>query len=29
MLQIDIIEDIRDERFTIEENWKNPLLVKT
>lgn len=29
MLQIDIIEDIRDERFTIEENWKNPLFIKT
>ncbi len=29
MLQIDIIEDIRDERFIIEENWKNPLLINT
>lgn len=28
MLQIDVIEDIRDERFTIEENWNNPLFVK-
>ncbi len=29
MLQIDIIEDIRDERFTIENNWINPILVDT
>ncbi|WP_243158873.1 transposase, partial [Clostridium cochlearium] len=29
MLQIDIIEDIRDERFTIEDDWINPLFVKT
>ena len=29
MLQIDIIEDIRDERFTIKDNWDNPLFVKT
>lgn len=29
MLQIDIIEDIRDERFTIEEGWFNPIFAKT
>jgi len=29
MLQIDIIEDIRDERFIIEDSWDNPLFVKT
>ncbi|WP_396276635.1 transposase [Haloimpatiens lingqiaonensis] len=29
MLQIDIVEDIRDERFTIEDDWINPLFVKT
>jgi len=29
MLQIDIIEDMRDERFTIEDNWSNPLFMKT
>lgn len=29
MLQVDIIEDIIDERFTIEDNWDNPLFVKT
>lgn len=29
MLQIDIIEDIRDERFTVEDNWVNPLFVET
>lgn len=29
MLQIDIIEDIRDERFTIENGWSNPLFMKT
>lgn len=29
MLQIDIIEDIRDERFIIENGWKNPLFEKT
>ncbi|MGF7430738.1 transposase [Thermoanaerobacterium thermosaccharolyticum] len=29
MLQIDIIEDIRDEGFTIENGWSNPLFVKT
>jgi len=29
MLQIDIIEDMRDERFTIENNWNNPLFIKT
>ncbi|NMA58476.1 transposase [Clostridium cochlearium] len=29
MLQVDIIEDIRDERLTIEDNWDNPLFVKT
>lgn len=29
MLQIDVIEDIRDERFTIESCWVNPLFVKT
>ena len=29
ILQIDIIEDIRDERFTIEENWINPLFIET
>ena len=28
MLQIDIIEDIKDERFTIEDNWDNPLFTK-
>lgn len=29
MLQIDIIEDIRDERFIIEDSWDNPLFMKT
>ena len=29
MLQIDIIEDIKDERFTIEDDWDNPLFIKT
>ncbi|WP_396276535.1 transposase [Haloimpatiens lingqiaonensis] len=29
MLQIDVIEDIRDERFIIENGWHNPLFVKT
>ncbi|SHH58202.1 hypothetical protein SAMN02745135_01279, partial [Caloranaerobacter azorensis DSM 13643] len=29
MLQIDIIEDIRDERFTIEADWINPIFEKT
>jgi len=29
MLQIDIIEDIRDERFTIEDSWNNPIFEKT
>jgi hypothetical protein len=29
MLQIDIIEDIRDERFIIEDSWDNPLFAKT
>ena len=29
MLQIDVIEDIRDERFTICDNWDNPLFIKT
>ena len=29
MLQINIIEDIKDERFTIEDNWDNPLFIKT
>lgn len=29
MLQINIIEDIRDERFTIDDDWNNPLFVKT
>ncbi|HLR35838.1 MAG TPA: transposase [Tissierellales bacterium] len=29
MLQIDIIEDMRDERFIIEDNWNNPLFLKT
>ncbi|MBP2031868.1 hypothetical protein J2Z42_000533, partial [Clostridium algifaecis] len=29
MLQIDVIEDIRDERFTIKENWYNPIFGKT
>lgn len=29
MLQIDIIEDIRDERFTIEDSWYNPIFEKT
>lgn len=29
MLQIDIIEDIKDERFTIEDGWMNPLFMKT
>ncbi|WP_392486745.1 transposase [Haloimpatiens sp. FM7315] len=29
MLQIDIIEDIRDERFTIEDNWVNPIFANT
>ncbi|AYD40890.1 IS4/IS5 family transposase [Clostridium fermenticellae] len=29
MLQMDIIEDIKDERFTIENNWNNPIFGKT
>ena len=29
VLQTNIIEDIRDERFTIEDGWSNPLFVKT
>lgn len=29
MLQIDIIEDIRDERFMIEDTWINPIFEKT
>lgn len=29
MLQIDIIEDIRYERFIIEDSWDNPLFMKT
>lgn len=29
LLQTNIIEDIRDERFTIEDGWNNPLFVKT
>ncbi|QXE17944.1 transposase [Clostridium sp. 001] len=29
MLQIDIIEDIKDERFTIEDDWDNPLFINT
>jgi hypothetical protein len=29
MLQIDIIEDIKDERFTIDNNWSNPIFKKT
>ncbi|WP_027309431.1 transposase [Caloramator sp. ALD01] len=29
MLQINIIEDIRDERFTIEDTWNNPVFEKT
>ncbi|OAT83470.1 transposase [Desulfotomaculum copahuensis] len=29
MLQIDIIEDIKDEIFIIETGWSNPLFVKT
>lgn len=29
MLQIDIIEDMRDERFTIEANYNNPLFIDT
>ena len=29
MLQIDVIENIRDERFTICDNWDNPLFIKT
>ncbi|WP_242866503.1 transposase, partial [Clostridium ljungdahlii] len=29
MLQIDVIEDIKDERFTIEDDWYNPLFIKT
>jgi hypothetical protein len=29
MLQIDIIEDIKDERFIIEDDWINPLFMKT
>ena len=29
MLQIDIIEDIRDERFTIDNDWNNPIFKKT
>ncbi|MGJ7045799.1 hypothetical protein HNR52_002004 [Thermoanaerobacterium thermosulfurigenes] len=28
MLQIDIIEDIKDEIFIIETGWSNPLFVK-
>lgn len=28
MLQIDVVEDIRDERFTIDDNWDNPLFIK-
>lgn len=29
MLQIDVIEDLKDERFTIENDWKNPIFAKT
>ncbi|WP_243108105.1 transposase [Clostridium sp. JN-9] len=29
MLQIDIIEGIKDERFTIDDNWNNPIFKKT
>lgn len=29
MLQINIIEDIRDERFIIEDGWLNPIFEKT
>jgi len=29
MLQINIIEDIRDERLTIEDGWLNPIFEKT
>ncbi|AWI04823.1 transposase [Clostridium drakei] len=29
MLQINVIEDIKDERFTIEDDWNNPLFIKT
>jgi len=29
MLQVDIIEDIGDERFTIEDKWNNPIFEKT
>lgn len=29
MLYIDIIEDMRDKRFTIEDNWNNPIFIKT
>jgi len=29
MIQIDIIEDIRDERFIIEYSWDNSLFMKT
>ena len=29
MLQIDIIEDIRDEILTIKDNWNNSLFIKT
>ena len=29
MLQINIIEDIRDERFIIENDWKNPIFANT
>lgn len=29
MLQINVIEDIKDERFTIEDDWDNPLFIKT
>ena len=29
MLQIDVIEDIRDERFIIEGSWDNPIFMKT
>lgn len=29
MLRINIIEDVRDERFTIETDWNNPIFIKT
>lgn len=29
MLKIDVIEDIRDERFTTEDDWDNTLFIKT